>query len=84
MRVRMLARVAGPEGNWGPGEMAEVPERFGKALVAGGYASAAPMAREVEEKDEPEVKTPAGGLETAALETPEKAVRPKLGFRRRG
>lgn len=38
VRVRLLTRLAGPEGNHGPGELVAVSDEAAQELVAGGYA----------------------------------------------
>ena len=63
-QVRLLQRMAGPLGNWGPGRVIAVPAAEAKALVDGGFA---------EYVDLPLPQPPPA--ETATLEPPERAVK---------
>lgn len=38
MKLRLIARMAGPEGNHAPGSVIDLPDAKATALVAGGYA----------------------------------------------
>jgi hypothetical protein len=40
MKIRLITRYAGPQGNWGPGQVADFPKADAEALIAGGYAAA--------------------------------------------
>jgi len=40
MRIRMITLACGPNGNWNPGQVVEVPDAEGQQLVKGGYAVA--------------------------------------------
>lgn len=68
MKVRMLTTAASPEGVWAAGQVVDLPEKMAKQLMAGGFAVA--VAAEEKQKQ---------AVETAALEQPEKAVKPKPG-----
>ena len=59
-RVRLLKRMAGPEGNYGIGQIIDVSAERAEALVAGGFAEM--------------VDAPAPALETATRKAPEKAT----------
>jgi hypothetical protein len=40
MKIRLITRYAGPQGNWGPGQVADFPKADAEALIADGYAAA--------------------------------------------
>jgi len=76
MRVRMLATAAGPFGVLPAGAVADVPEPRGAAFIAGGYAvSLDPKPEKLPEPDR--------GVEAAAFELVDKAVRPAVKKKRR-
>jgi hypothetical protein len=66
MKVRLRERMAGPQGNYAPGQVADVSAETAEELVSGGYA---------EYVNPP---APAGArsakVEKAAVQTQEKAV----------
>ena len=68
MRVKLLKRMAGPDGNWPPGAVVELAnEAFARLLVAGGFAEAVPEPGMETRPTEPAV-------ETAARQPAERAV----------
>jgi len=69
--------MAGANGNWGPGEVREVAEELGLALLAGGYAERVADAP----KPGPVPETPPA--ETAAMEPSEDMALPPPRRRRR-
>lgn len=72
----MLTTAAGAMGVFPAGSVAEVPELIGEAWVSGGYA--------VDLDPKPgKLPEPDRGVETAAFEPPEKAVRPPVKKKRR-
>ena len=76
MRVRMLTTAAGAMGVFQSGAVVDVPDLQGAAFVAGGYA----VALDPKPGKLPE---PGRGVEAAAFEPPEKAVRPPAKKKRR-
>lgn len=76
MRVRMLTTAAGAMGVFPAGSVADVPEMMGEAWCAGGYAVA------LDPKPE-KLPEPGRGVEAAAFEPSEKAVRPPVRKKRR-
>ncbi len=64
VRVRLLQRMAGPRGNWGPGKVVAVAADEAVGLVDGGFAVYA----------DPPPSQPVA--EMAAVEPPERAVKP--------
>ena len=72
----MLTTAAGAMGVFPAGSVADVPETIGKAWVAGGYA--------VDLDPKPEkLPEPGRGVETAAFDPAEKAIRPPVKKKRR-
>jgi hypothetical protein len=65
MRVRMKVTMAGPDGCARMGEVVEVPAAQAMAMVEAGYADPVTM------------PAPAPLVETAAIEPPSNAMRPK-------
>lgn len=76
MRVRMMTTAAGAMGVFPAGAVVEVPDVQGAAFVAGGYAVA------LDPKPE-KVPEPGRGVEAAAFEPSEKAIRPPVRKKRR-
>ena len=76
MRVRMLTTAAGAMGVFQSGAVVEVPDLQGAAFVAGGYA----VALDPKPGKLPE---PGRGVEAAAFEPSEKAIRPPVRKKRR-
>ncbi len=52
MKIRIRTIVAGPNGNFQPGDEPDVDDDFGKSLIDGGYAELAVEAEEEPEKVE--------------------------------
>lgn len=74
MKVTFLTICAHPEyGTAQPGQVKDLPEAFAAQLIEGRYA--VPV--------EPVQDHKSDGLESAALETPEKAMLPSAGPRKR-
>jgi len=66
--VRMITLMAGPLGVFQPGQVVNLPAQAAQALVAGGYATA---------EGTPLPISPGREVaETAAVEPPERAVKP--------
>jgi len=69
VKIRMLKRLAGPDGNLAPGSIVELPDEQAQMLINAGAA-------ERIDRDEPE---------TAMLEVaPERMIRPRARKRRGG
>lgn len=58
MRIRLLTLMAGPQGNYFPGQILHLPDDVAQEFIDGGFAEAAPL-------NEVEKGTPAAGRETA-------------------
>lgn len=69
MRIRLKTRMAGPGGNWAPGDVIEVDENVGREMAADGFAEIV-----AEDDDAP--------VEMAAKPPAEAAVTPR-GRRKR-
>jgi len=65
--VKLLTTMAGPGGCYHPGDVVSLPAEKAEILINGGYAEAVKLT----------------AIETAAVETPEKAVLPKAQSKRR-
>lgn len=76
MRVRMLTTAAGAMGVFQSGAVVDVPEMMGEAWCSGGYA----VALDPKPGKLPE---PGRGVEAAAFEPPERAIRPPVKKKRR-
>ena len=70
MRIKLLKRLAGPDGVFGPGTYIDLPAEVAGPLITGGYAEPADAA--------PVPET------TTATPDAEKAVRPRPNLRKRG
>lgn len=68
MKIRMITRAAGPELSAEPGQVVDVAEIVGQALVEAGFATL------VGDKSQ--------RVEAAAVEAPERAVKPAARKRR--
>lgn len=57
MKIQLLKRMAGPEGNYPSGSVIDVKDNEAKGLVVGGYAiSLEPEVKEVQAKPKPKKK----------------------------
>jgi hypothetical protein len=79
MKIKLISRMAGPDGNYPPGSVIDVEEDKAIRLVSGGYAEALePVAKpESAPKKETSVKAPAKTPERSAAN-----VRPKTPSKR--
>lgn len=70
MRIRFRTNSASPRGTFSAGQVADVPNKFGKELIDAGYAELVAAARPEPEKAE---------AENATIEPDENATNPPRG-----